>query len=85
MPAIQEVQKVAEVPQVQYIDKIVDAPVQKQRQVPMVQKVQKTVEVPQVQFTILLALASSSTTMRALHMKKLKEALKCTFRGFAHP
>ena len=36
--------------QVQYIDKIVDAPVQKQRQVPMVQKVQKTVEIPQVEY-----------------------------------
>ena len=38
-----------EVLQIQYIDKIVDVPVQKQRQVPMVQKVQKSVEVPQIQ------------------------------------
>merc|ERR1712061_899379 len=38
-----------EVPQVQYIDRIVDVPVVKQRQVPSVQKVQKTVEVPQIQ------------------------------------
>merc|ERR1719498_1575908 len=39
-----------EVPQVQFIDKVVDIPVQKQRQVPMIQKVQKTVEVPQIQY-----------------------------------
>merc|ERR1712013_650060 len=61
----QKVQKMVEVPQVQYIDRVVDVPVVKQRhvpaiqkvqktvvqhrQVPSVQKVQKTVEVPQVQ------------------------------------
>jgi len=41
-----------EVPQVQYIDRVVDVPVVKQRQVPSVQKVQKTVEVPQVQYIV---------------------------------
>merc|ERR1712084_55842 len=43
-------QKTVEVPQVQYIDRVVDVPVVKQRHVPSVQKVQKTVEVPQVQY-----------------------------------
>ena len=32
-----------------FIDKVVDAPVALQRQVPKIRKVQKTVEVPQVQ------------------------------------
>merc|ERR1712083_199712 len=35
---------------VQYIDRVVDVPVVKQRQVPSIQKVQRTVEVPQVQY-----------------------------------
>ena len=36
-------------PQVQYIDKVEDVPVVKQRKVPMIQEVPKTVEVPQLQ------------------------------------
>ena len=43
---IQNVQKIVEVPQVQYIGNIVDVPVATQRQVPTIQTVQKTVEVP---------------------------------------
>merc|ERR1719356_2168210 len=43
VPSIQKVQKTVEVPQVQYIDRVVDVPVVKQRQVPSVQKIQKTV------------------------------------------
>eukprot|EP00971_Amphidinium_carterae_P303219 6024985-Amphidinium_carterae.1 len=35
---------------VQSVEKIVDVPVTRQRQVPIVQKVQKTVNVPQVQY-----------------------------------
>ena len=42
-----KVQKTMEVPQVQYIDKIVDVPVVAQRQVSTIQTVQRTVEVPQ--------------------------------------
>merc|ERR1711881_625512 len=53
-PIIQEhitpVTKHVDVPQVQYVDKVVPVPVQKQRQVPMIQTVQKTVQVPQVQY-----------------------------------
>ena len=44
--APREVQQ--EVPQVQYIDRIVDVPVLMQRQVPTIQTVQKTVEVIQL-------------------------------------
>merc|ERR1719480_232117 len=47
---IQTVPRTVEIPQVQYVDKVVDIPVQKQRQVPMVQTVQKTVEIPQIQY-----------------------------------
>ena len=36
-------------PEVQYIDNVVDVPVVKQRQVPLIKKVQNTVEAPQVQ------------------------------------
>ena len=36
-------------PQLQFIDRFVDEPVQKQRQASMTQNVQKTVEVPQIQ------------------------------------
>ena len=39
-----------EIPQVQYIDKIVDMPIVTQRQVPTIQMMQESVEVPQVQF-----------------------------------
>ena len=39
------VQKTAEVPQAQFIDKVVDVPVDMQRQAPAVQVVQKTAEV----------------------------------------
>ena len=46
---MQTVQKTVEIPQVQFLDKVVDIPVVVQRQVPMVQKVQKTLEVPQLQ------------------------------------
>merc|ERR1712064_178886 len=38
------------VPQLQFIDKVVDIPVVAQRQIPMVQTVQKTVEIPQLQY-----------------------------------
>merc|ERR1711945_20320 len=38
------------VPQVQFIDKVVDIPVVAQRQIPMVQTVQKTIEIPQLQY-----------------------------------
>ena len=50
VPVIMKVQKTVEVPQVQYIDKIVDVPVVAQRHVLTSQSVQKTVEVSQVQF-----------------------------------
>merc|ERR1712050_552333 len=42
------VPETVEVPQVQFVDVVVDVPVTKQRQVPMLQTVQKTVEVPEV-------------------------------------
>ena len=42
--------KTADVPQAQFIDKLVDVPVDMPRQVPAVQVVQKTAEIPQVQF-----------------------------------
>merc|ERR1712135_84199 len=38
------------VPQLQFIDKVVDIPVVAQRQIPMVQTVQKTIEIPQLQY-----------------------------------
>ena len=44
------VQKTVEVPQVRYIDEIVDEPVVMQGQVPTTQIVQKTVEASRVQF-----------------------------------
>ena len=47
---VQTTQKTMEVPQVQYIDQIVDLPVVMQCQIPAIQAVQKAVEVPQVQF-----------------------------------
>ena len=40
---MQTVQKTVEIPQVQFLDKVVDMSVVVQRQVPMVQMVQKTV------------------------------------------
>ena len=43
-------QKTAEVLQAQVIDKVVDVPVDMQRQAPAVQVVQKTAEVPQIWF-----------------------------------
>merc|ERR1739838_126425 len=49
VPSIQKVQRTVEVPQVQYIDKVVDVPVVKQRHVPSVQKVQKPVTVPVIE------------------------------------
>ena len=49
-PLIQRVQKMEEVPQVQFIDKVVDIPVISERQMSMMNRVQKTVEVPRVQF-----------------------------------
>ena len=39
-----------EVPQVVYIDKVVDVPMVSEREAPMIQKVLKTVEVPQVEY-----------------------------------
>ena len=39
-----------EVPQIQFLDRVVDVPLVMQQQVPMIQKVQKTVEISQVQF-----------------------------------
>merc|ERR1711916_74501 len=47
---VQTVQKTVEVPQLQFIDKVVDIPVEAQRQIPMVQTVQKTIEIPQLQY-----------------------------------
>merc|ERR1712012_1319198 len=47
---VQTVQKTVEVPQLQFIDKVVDIPVVAQRQIPMVQTVQKTIEIPQLQY-----------------------------------
>ena len=41
-----EVLRTLEIQQVQYIDRVIDVPVQKKVQVPRVQKVQKTVEAP---------------------------------------
>eukprot|EP00969_Alexandrium_andersonii_P274485 12131872-Alexandrium_andersonii.AAC.1 len=38
-----------EVPRIQFVDDIVDAPVEKQRQVSTVQAVQERVEVPQLE------------------------------------
>ena len=43
------VQKTAEIPQVQFIDRIADVPVVMQSQVPIIHTVQKTVEGPQSQ------------------------------------
>merc|ERR1712107_921805 len=43
------VQKTIEIPQMQYIDKVVDVPVVQVMQVPQVQVVEKTVEIPQLQ------------------------------------
>lgn len=39
-----------DVPQIQYVDKIVDVPIKKQRHVPVLQKVPKLVEVPTLEF-----------------------------------
>ena len=39
-----------DVPQIQYVDKIVEVPVQKQRHVPVVQKVPKIVELPTLEY-----------------------------------
>ena len=50
VPAVKVVQKTVEVPQTQFIDRVVDTPVVQQRQVPTVQMVQKTMENPQAQF-----------------------------------
>ena len=49
-PAVQVVNKTAEVPQIRFIDRVVDTPVVQQRQVPTVQTVQKTMGNPQAQF-----------------------------------
>ena len=43
-------QNEVEVPQIRFIDRVVDIPVVQQRQVPMVQTIHKTVEIPQAQF-----------------------------------
>ena len=50
--ASEKVQRTVDVPQVQYVDKIADAPVVMRGQVPTVRAVQKTVEVPQVKSLI---------------------------------
>ena len=47
---IQRVQKMEEVPQVKFIDKVIDIPVIIERQISMMNQVQKTVEVPRAQF-----------------------------------
>ena len=44
------VQKIVEMPKVQFSDEEVNVPVVAQRQVPMIPNVQKTVEVPQIQY-----------------------------------
>ena len=43
-----KVQRTVEVPQIQYVDKVVDVPVVKQVQVPMLQTVQRPVEATKV-------------------------------------
>ena len=48
VPHVQTVQKAIEVPQIAYIDRVVDVPVEKQVHVPHVQNVQKVIEVPQI-------------------------------------
>ena len=50
VPLIQRVQKMGEVPQVQFIDKVIDILVIKERRMSMMNQVQKTVELPRVQF-----------------------------------
>ena len=50
VPATQRVQKVVEMPRVQFSDGAVDMPVITQRQVPMISNLQRTVEVPQIQY-----------------------------------
>ena len=49
---IQRVQKMEEVPQVQFIDKVIDIPVISERQMSMMNQMQKTVEVSRVQLFI---------------------------------
>ena len=48
--AVSQIQETAEVLQAQFIDKVVDVSVHKQRQVPAVQVAQKAAEAPQIQF-----------------------------------
>ena len=50
VPSVQRVQKIVEMPVVQFSDGHVDTPVITQRQVPMIPNVQKVVEVPQIQY-----------------------------------
>ena len=49
VPCFQTVQKIVDVPQIEYEEQIVEVPVQKHVRVPMIQKVQKMVEVPQIE------------------------------------
>ena len=44
-------QKTVEMPQLQFVDEVVDISIVIQRQVPMLHTAQKTVQVPQVQYT----------------------------------
>ena len=49
-PVINEMRKTVEVPQVQYVDEIINEPLVAQRQVPTLQAVENTEAVPQAQF-----------------------------------
>ena len=50
VPSAPRVQKIVEMPKVQFSDGELNMPVVAQRQVPMIPNVQKTVEVPQIQY-----------------------------------
>ena len=49
VPMVQKVQKIVDLPQVEYIDRADDVPVLKQWQVPLIQKVQMIVGIPKMQ------------------------------------
>ena len=54
--------------QVNYVEKVVDVPVVKQRQVPMVQKVQKTMNIPQVHSTSSVKRVEAKSAMKRFGM-----------------
>ena len=49
VPVFQKAQRTVDAPLVQYIDMIIDVPIEKRRQALSIQTVQKTSEVPQIQ------------------------------------